>query len=203
MQTVSLRFCLDIFCVCVQHRMAHTTLAGIVLVLSPTCRLCRPRQGVRQCQDCERSNPSSQTHAPLQYPEQAPPGNQPTGPGQTLNLKPVAVRRTPRKRTLTLQDQDMVDTPMEARGHVRGSREMSRDDSSDAQEQETARFLNGQLACILDCILVNHPKRPFADQLISKLVLVSSMHKHVRLLYQHAMFPDSRLSITGNNCCCC
>ncbi len=42
----------------------------------------------------------------------------------------------------------MVDTPLEARGHVRGAKEMSRGGSTTAREQPKARHLNGELVDI-------------------------------------------------------
>jgi len=39
----------------------------------------------------------------------------------------------------------VVDTPLEARGHVRGAKEMSRGGSTTAREQPKARHLNGEL----------------------------------------------------------
>ena len=159
---------------CAQCCMTDISLGHILVVDIASC-LCRIRQGVSQCPECERSNPSSQTHAPSPYPQQAPPRHQPTGPSQVSNPKPVAVRRTPRKRTLTMLDQDMVDTPAEARGHVRGGRETSRDDSSDAQEQETARFLNGQLACIPQCITIKHLGSLAMVNTMASLALVSGL----------------------------
>ena len=42
----------------------------------------------------------------------------------------------------------MVDTPLEARGHVRGAKEMSRGGSTTAREQPKARHVNGELVDI-------------------------------------------------------
>jgi len=68
-----------------------------------------------------------------------------TVPGRSLYPKILSGKRTPRKRNLSSLDQDMVATPLEARGHVRGAKEMSRGGSTTAREQSKARHLNGEL----------------------------------------------------------
>ena len=50
-------------------------------------------------------------------------------------------------------NQDMVDHPLEARGHVRGAKEMSRDGSTNGREQLAAQHLNGRRAGIRSHIL--------------------------------------------------
>ena len=113
----------------------------------PAACFCSTGRGVSQCQECQRDDPSSRAQEP--YLHQNPPRLQSAAASQPPNPKPIATRRTPRKRTLSLLDQDMVDPPREARGHTRGSREASRDDSSDTRDQEAAHFLDGEVC--LEC----------------------------------------------------
>ena len=126
------------------HPPLETTV--VFPMLTAAC-VCSTGRGVSQCRECQLDYPSSRAQDP--YPQQNPPRLQSVAASQPPKPKPVATRRTPRKRTLSLLDQDMVHPPREGRGHARGSREASRDDSSDARDQEAAHFLDGKLC--LEC----------------------------------------------------
>ena len=101
------------------------------------------KYGARQCLECHRRCQA------FDQAQVQPLQNASASAGQASNAKLVGTRRTPRKRTLSLADEDMVDPPLEGRGRMRGSRETSRDDSSNAKELETAHFLNGEAGCCL------------------------------------------------------
>lgn len=112
----------------------------VLPMLMEAC-FCSARREFSQCQDCRR-DPSSCAQEPYQ---QQNTRLHSAAASQPPNPKPVATRRTPRKRALSLLDQDMVAPPREARGHARGNREASRDDSSDTRDQEAAHFLDGKV----------------------------------------------------------
>ncbi len=110
---------------------------------------CRSQGTAALCSGCEQSrNPRRPNRAQSLHPEDSFPSSThfpTTVPGRSLNPKILSGKRTPRKRNLSSLDQDMVDTPLEARGHVRGPKEMSRGGSTTAREQPKARHLNGEL----------------------------------------------------------
>lgn len=110
-------------------------------MLTAACLCSSGREAGSQCLDCQRD---SSSHAQEPYLQQNPPRLHSAAASQPPNPKPVATRRTPRKRNLSLLDQDMVVPPREARIQARDSREASRDDSSDARDQEAAHFLDGK-----------------------------------------------------------
>ena len=112
----------------------------VLPMLMEAC-FCSARREVSQCQDCRR-DPSSCAQEPYQ---QQNARLHSAAASQPPNPKPVATRRTPRKRTLSLLDQDMVAPPREAR-------EASRDDSSDTRDQEAAHFLDGKVCLSIGLI---------------------------------------------------
>lgn len=115
--------------------------------------MCRSGYGTaaaHQCCDCQQSNKKPrQGRAQAAYPEDRIPDSarQPTAAaGHSLkNPKLLSGKRTPQKRTLRSLDQDLVDTSIEARGHVRGAKEAPRDGSSNARELQAMQHLNGML----------------------------------------------------------
>ncbi len=117
--------------------------------LKSSTGFCRLQGTATLCSGCEQSrNPRRPNRAQSTHPEDSFPSSThfPTAvAGRSLNPKILSGKRTPRKRTLSSLDQDMVDTPLEARGHVRGAKEMSRGGSTTAREQPRARHLNGEL----------------------------------------------------------
>ncbi|KAL0054042.1 hypothetical protein WJX82_002859 [Trebouxia sp. C0006] len=123
--------------------------------LLPTCHSCgeeladaeRLQGTATLCPGCEQSrNPRRPNRAQSSNPEDSFPSSTHFPailPGRSLNPKILSGKRTPRKRNLSSLDQDVVDTLLEARGHVRGAKEMSRGGSTTAREQSKARHLNG------------------------------------------------------------
>ena len=111
---------------------------------------CRSQGTATLCPVCEQSrNPRRPNHAQSSHPEDSFPSSThfpTTAAGRSLYPNILSGKRTPRKRNLSSLDQDMVDTPLEARGHVRGAKEMSRGGSTTAREQPKARHRNGELA---------------------------------------------------------
>ncbi len=113
---------------------------------------CRSHGTATLCSGCEQSrNPRRPNRAQSSHPEDSFPSSThfpTTVAGRSLYPKILSGKRTPRKRNLSSLDQDMVDTPQEARGHVKGAKEMSRGGSTTAREQPKARRLNGELVDI-------------------------------------------------------
>lgn len=120
--------------------------------LESSTGLCRLQGTATLCSACEQSrNPRRPNRAQSSHPEDSFPSSThlpATLAGRSLYPKILSGKRTPRKRSLSSLDQDMVDTPLEARGHVRGAKEMSRGGSTTAREQLKARHLNGESMCL-------------------------------------------------------
>lgn len=126
---------------------------------------CSSGRGVNQCQECQLDDPPS-SHPQEPHPQRNPPRLHTAALDQSLNPKPIATRRTRRKRTLSLVEQDLEESPRETRDRARGSRETSRDDSCDARDREAAHFLDGEPG--LHAVLLNKIFRT-----VSLLVLLS------------------------------
>ena len=120
--------------------------------LESSTGFCRSQGIATLCFNCEQSRiPRRPSRAQSSHPEDSFPSSThfpTTLPGRSLYPKILSGKRTPRKRNLSSLDQDMVDTPLEARGHVRGAKEMSRGGSTTAREQPKARHVNGELVDI-------------------------------------------------------
>lgn len=115
--------------------------------------LCRSGdEGGPECLACQQSsNPRRSNHALATEPDNNFPSSTrhpgAATAGHPLNPKLLSGKRKTRKRSLCTLNQDMVDPPLEARGHVRGAKEMSRGGSTNAREQLAAQHF-GRLAGI-------------------------------------------------------